>query len=55
MMQGGVQKNMRMYKCVVEGCDKSFARGEHLKRHVRAIHGNEKRGFVPFLFVRASG
>jgi len=58
MVQGGVQKNMRMYKCVVDGCNKCFARGEHLKRHVPMIHTNEKREFVPFVpffFFRASG
>ncbi|KAH9973308.1 hypothetical protein BGW80DRAFT_1498366 [Lactifluus volemus] len=33
---------MRMYRCSVEGCYKCFARGEHLKRHVRSIHTNEK-------------
>ena len=43
IVQGGVQKNMRMYRCTVEGCYKCFARGEHLKRHVRSIHTNEKR------------
>jgi len=42
MVQGGVQKNMRMYKCTVDGCNKCFARGEHLKRHLRSIHTNEK-------------
>ncbi|KAI0294552.1 hypothetical protein BC826DRAFT_316560 [Russula brevipes] len=42
IVQGGVQKNMRMYRCTVDGCDKCFARGEHLKRHVRSIHTNEK-------------
>ena len=52
MVQGGVQKNMRMYKCSVEGCNKCFARGEHLKRHVRSIHTNEKRECQPpFTFV----
>ncbi|KAI0640200.1 hypothetical protein C8Q77DRAFT_118497 [Trametes polyzona] len=39
--QGGAQK--RMYMCKVPGCGKCFARGEHLKRHVRSIHTNEKR------------
>lgn len=29
--------------CEVNGCGKCFARGEHLKRHVRSIHTNEKR------------
>ncbi|KAI0281299.1 hypothetical protein BGY98DRAFT_932187 [Russula aff. rugulosa BPL654] len=28
--------------CTVDGCYKCFARGEHLKRHVRSIHTNEK-------------
>jgi len=42
IVQGGVQKNMRMYRCNVEGCSKCFARGEHLKRHVRSIHTHEK-------------
>jgi hypothetical protein len=51
MVQGGVQKNMRMYRCTVDGCYKCFARGEHLKRHVRSIHTNEKRELsFPFLF-----
>ena len=45
IVQGGVQKNMRMYRCTVDGCYKCFARGEHLKRHVRSIHTNEKREF----------
>lgn len=33
----------RMYRCAVEDCGKCFVRGEHLKRHVRSIHTNEKR------------
>ena len=36
-------KSARMYLCEVEGCGKCFARGEHLKRHVRSIHTYEKR------------
>ena len=47
IVQGGVQKNMRMYRCTVEGCYKCFARGEHLKRHIRSIHTNEKCEFFP--------
>ena len=50
MVQGGVQKNMRMYRCTVDGCHKCFARGEHLKRHVRSIHTNEKREYFTFFF-----
>lgn len=42
-------KHARMYLCDVEGCGKCFARGEHLKRHVRSIHTYEKRmGFSFF-------
>ncbi|KAF7347146.1 hypothetical protein MVEN_01469000 [Mycena venus] len=33
----------RLYTCKVPGCGKCFARGEHLKRHVRSIHTYEKR------------
>ena len=41
--QGIGGKNARMYLCEVKGCGKCFARGEHLKRHVRSIHTYEKR------------
>ena len=41
IVQGGVQKNMRMHRCTVEGCYKCFARGKHLKRHVRSIRQRE--------------
>ena len=41
--QGPGGKGARMYLCEVEGCGKCFARGEHLKRHVRSIHTYEKR------------
>lgn len=40
---GGIRKASRSYMCTAEGCGKCFARGEHLKRHVRSIHTNEKR------------
>ncbi|KAG5219424.1 Transcriptional regulator MNL [Salix suchowensis] len=36
------QKDARLYICSVEGCGKCFHRGEHLKRHIRSIHTNEK-------------
>lgn len=36
-------KGGRTYKCTVEDCGKCFIRGEHLKRHIRSIHTNEKR------------
>jgi uncharacterized Zn-finger protein len=35
----------RIYLCDISGCGKCFARGEHLKRHIRSIHTNEKRKF----------
>ncbi|KAM5539919.1 hypothetical protein V8D89_006422 [Ganoderma adspersum] len=44
--EGGIQK--RMYMCKVAGCGKCFARGEHLKRHVRSIHTNEKPHKCPY-------
>jgi hypothetical protein len=41
----GPCKARRSFVCVVTDCRKCFARGEHLKRHIRSIHTNEKRGF----------
>lgn len=38
-----LSQNIRSYRCKVAGCNKFFQRGEHLKRHVRSIHTNEKR------------
>ena len=40
----------RTYTCKVNGCGKCFARGEHLKRHVRSIHTYEKRRHSPPCF-----
>ncbi|KDQ31476.1 hypothetical protein PLEOSDRAFT_1037122, partial [Pleurotus ostreatus PC15] len=39
----------RMYTCTADGCGKCFARGEHLKRHVRSIHTYEKRTCKPVI------
>ncbi|KAF7311739.1 hypothetical protein MIND_00183900 [Mycena indigotica] len=46
----GAGKNAvaRMYTCKVAGCGKCFARGEHLKRHVRSIHTHEKPHRCPY-------
>ena len=43
-------KASRTYTCDVDGCGKLFARGEHLKRHVRSIHTYEKRQPPPIFF-----
>jgi len=50
-------KTVRMYLCEVDGCGKCFARGEHLKRHVRSIHTYEKRtsSFLSFLLLLSFG
>ncbi|EIN14260.1 hypothetical protein PUNSTDRAFT_80473 [Punctularia strigosozonata HHB-11173 SS5] len=40
--ENGIMRDVRAYTCQVAGCSKRFARGEHLKRHVRSIHTNEK-------------
>ncbi|KZV93727.1 hypothetical protein EXIGLDRAFT_612657 [Exidia glandulosa HHB12029] len=42
VLQNGISKNIRLHTCTVEGCGKCFARGEHLKRHIRSIHTNDK-------------
>lgn len=47
--QGMGGKSARMYLCEVKGCGKCFARGEHLKRHVRSIHTHEKREVLSLL------
>jgi len=41
----GTQRTRRSFVCVATGCGKCFVRGEHLKRHIRSIHTNEKREF----------
>ncbi len=35
----------RAYACPVDNCRKVFTRSEHLKRHTRSIHTNEKREY----------
>ncbi|GAA6000275.1 hypothetical protein JCM10207_007935 [Rhodosporidiobolus poonsookiae] len=35
-------KPRKVFVCKVPGCGKCFKRSEHLKRHVRSIHTNEK-------------
>ena len=36
-------KSGKVYTCKVPGCGKCFKRSEHLKRHVRSIHTEDKR------------
>lgn len=38
----------RSYACKVESCRKVFTRSEHLKRHIRSIHTNERRQYPSF-------
>ncbi|RDB24325.1 hypothetical protein Hypma_008446 [Hypsizygus marmoreus] len=45
---GTSAKAMRTYTCDVDGCGKLFARGEHLKRHIRSIHTYEKPHRCPY-------
>ncbi|CAE6476009.1 unnamed protein product [Rhizoctonia solani] len=40
-------KMTRMFACTVDGCGKCFHRGEHLKRHIRSIHTNERPHSCP--------
>jgi hypothetical protein len=42
----------RPFVCTVERCGKAYIRAEHLKRHVRSIHTNDKR--ESFLFLGLS-
>ncbi|CAO1619030.1 unnamed protein product [Sympodiomycopsis kandeliae] len=37
-----IGKSGKVYTCKVPGCGKLFKRSEHLKRHIRSIHTNEK-------------
>ncbi|KAG9098299.1 hypothetical protein FRC06_006556 [Ceratobasidium sp. 370] len=41
------EKLTRMFACTVDGCGKCFHRGEHLKRHIRSIHTNERPHSCP--------
>lgn len=43
----GTHRTRRSFICVVSDCGKCFARGEHLKRHIRSIHTNDKRELNP--------
>ncbi len=40
----------RPFVCDVDGCGKAYIRAEHLKRHVRSIHTNDKRE-LSFFFL----
>lgn len=51
--QRDVALGARIYLCDVSGCGKCFARGEHLKRHIRSIHTYEKRASYAHIHVTA--
>lgn len=46
-------KVKKVYVCKVPDCGKCFKRSEHLKRHIRSIHSDERREFR-WLFLRAA-
>ncbi|KAG5723641.1 Zinc finger protein C3H1.11 [Termitomyces sp. T112] len=46
--RGGGKSGGRSFVCTVEGCGKCFIRGEHLKRHIRSIHTNDKPHACPY-------
>ena len=48
----GECKNERNFVCHTTGCGKCFARGEHLKRHIRSIHTYEKRESLRFILLK---
>lgn len=41
-------KSGKVYTCKVPGCGKCFKRSEHLKRHVRSIHTDDKPFLCPY-------
>ena len=48
---GGDKTRKGTYTCGVGGCGKLFARGEHLKRHIRSLHTYEKRAPSSFFLI----
>ncbi len=52
---GGDAAKARIHTCKVDGCGKCFARGEHLKRHIRSIHTHEKRQWFIVLAICCHG
>ncbi|KDQ15576.1 hypothetical protein BOTBODRAFT_108145 [Botryobasidium botryosum FD-172 SS1] len=44
--ESGAQKD-RTFVCEVDGCFKCFQRNEHLKRHIRSVHMDEKPNLCP--------
>ncbi|CAH7687379.1 expressed protein, partial [Phakopsora pachyrhizi] len=42
-------KPKKIFICQVKGCGKCFKRSEHLKRHVRSIHTNDKPYNCPWI------
>jgi len=41
--EGDFEDRSRPFWCRVKDCNKLFGRGEHLKRHIKSIHTEEKR------------
>ncbi|KAI5885003.1 uncharacterized protein SCHCODRAFT_02594118 [Schizophyllum commune H4-8] len=45
---GSVGSGKRQFRCVAEGCGKLFVRKEHLKRHVKSLHTEDKPHVCPY-------
>lgn len=46
-----VVPSTRSFWCSVKDCDKLFSRGEHLKRHIKSIHTDDKRKSFSFTLL----
>ncbi|KAL1739448.1 hypothetical protein HDZ31DRAFT_49395 [Schizophyllum fasciatum] len=44
---GSVGSGKRQFRCMAEGCGKLFVRKEHLKRHVKSLHTEDKPHVCP--------
>ena len=49
---GSAGSGKRQFRCTAEGCGKLFVRKEHLKRHVKSLHTEDKREWLPLGSVR---
>ncbi|KAI4520475.1 hypothetical protein K525DRAFT_270768 [Schizophyllum commune Loenen D] len=45
---GSAGSDKRQFRCTAEGCGKLFVRKEHLKRHVKSLHTEDKPHVCPY-------